>query len=142
MIEWTLWTCSNVERAKKTITARLETIMKMNPRISLVVGVVLLAAGAFMSFGTAAPRADPATIAACRERFKDQGQEMLDRCQEASFATAMTATDANQAAASISASNNQEIGGNAAGMFLLGIGLVLTLAGAFMWWKQSQQRAV
>lgn len=112
--------------------------MKLNPRITLVIGIVLLAAGAFISFGSAPPAADPASAAACRERFKDQGQEMLARCDEAAFATAMTATDANQAAASISASNTQEIGGNALGMFLLGVGLVLTLAGGFGSLKQSR----
>ncbi|ATY31166.1 hypothetical protein [Sphingomonas psychrotolerans] len=111
--------------------------MKMNPRVALVIGIVLLAVGAFITFGNAPPKADPVSAAACRERFKDQGQEMLDRCDEAAFATAMTAADANQAAASISASNNQEVGGNALGMFLLGIGLVLTLAGGVAWMKQS-----
>lgn len=118
--------------------------MKLNPRFALVIGIVLLAIGAFISFGNTAPVADPASAAACQERFKDQGQgqEMLDRCDEAAFATAMTATDANQAAASISASNNQEVGGNAIGMFLLGIGLVLTLAGAVGWVKQSRNGVV
>ena len=115
--------------------------MKLNPRFALFTGIVMLAVGAFMSFGNAPPAADPASAAACRERFKDQGQEMLNRCDEAAFATAMTATDANDAAASISASNNQEIGGNAIGMFLLGIGLVLTLAGALGWAKQSRDGA-
>lgn len=112
--------------------------MKLNPRIALAIGIVLLAVGAFISFGKAPPAADAASAAACHERFKDQSLEMLGRCNEAAFATAMTATDANQAAASISASNNQEIGGNALGMFLLGIGLVLTLAGGFGWLKQSR----
>ena len=115
--------------------------MKLNPRFALVIGIVLLALGAFISFGNAAPAADPASAAACRERFKDQGQEMLDRCDEAAFAMAMTATDANQAAASISASHHPAIGGNAIGMFLLGIGLVLSLAGAVGWVKQSRDGA-
>jgi len=50
----------------------------------------------------------------------------------------MTATDANQAAASISASNNQEIGGNALAMFLFVIGLVVALAGVLGWRKQAR----
>ena len=116
--------------------------MKLNPRLLKAIGIVLLAAGAFMSFGGGPPKADPAMVAQCRERMKDQGTEMLDRCQEAAFATAMTATDANLAAATISASNNQEIGGNAIGMFLLGIGLVFTLAGALAWRKQLRQTDV
>ena len=115
--------------------------MKLNPLIALVIGIVLLAVGSFISFGNAPPAADPASATACRERFKDQGQEMLGRCDEAAFATAMTATDANKAAASISASNSQEIGGNVLGMFLLGIGLVLTLTGGFGWMQQSRDRA-
>jgi hypothetical protein len=70
--------------------------------------------------------------------LQDQGAEMLARCDEAAFATAMTATDANQAAASISANNNQDIGGNALGMFLLGLGLVMTLAGLLASRKQAR----
>jgi hypothetical protein len=49
----------------------------------------------------------------------------------------MTATDANAAARAISASNNSEIGGNALGMFLLGLGLVLTVVGALGWRKRA-----
>lgn len=115
--------------------------MKLNPRFAFGIGILLLAIGAFISFGNGPPAADPASAAACRERFRDQGQEMLARCDEAAFATAMTATDANDAAAAISASNNQEIGGNAMGMFLIGIGLVLTLAGGVGWVKQSRDAA-
>lgn len=103
--------------------------MRQNPRLLLVMGIVLLALGAFMSFAGGSPKADRAQAAQCRERLQDQGAEMLVRCDEAAFATAMTATDANQAAASISDSNSQEVGGNALGMFLFGLGLVMTLAG-------------
>ena len=103
--------------------------MKRNPRLLLIVGLVLLALGAFLSFAGGPPKANPAQAMQCRERMQDQGPEMLASCEEAAFATAMTATDADQAAASISASNNREIGGNALGMFLIGLGLVMTLAG-------------
>lgn len=113
--------------------------MKLNPRLLIAIGIVMLAVGAFVTFGNGPPKADPVATAQCRERMKDQGAEMLDRCQEAAFATAMTATDANQAAAAISASNNQEIGGNAIGMFLLCIGIVFTLAGFLAWRKQLRQ---
>jgi hypothetical protein len=112
--------------------------MKQNPRLLLVIGIVLLALGAFMSFAGGAPKADPAQAVQCRQRLQDQGVEMLARCDEAAFATAMTATDADQAAASISASNNQEVGGNALGMFLLGLGLVMTLAGLLASRKQAR----
>jgi hypothetical protein len=105
-----------------------QDIMKQSPRLLLVIGIVLLAIGAFMSFAGGSPKADFAQAVRCRERFQDQAAEMPARCDEAAFATATTATDANQAAASISASNNQGIGGNALGMFLLGLGLLMTLA--------------
>jgi hypothetical protein len=104
----------------------------------MIAGIVLLALGAFLSFAGGPPKADTAQTAQCRERMRDQGAEMLARCDEAAFATAMTATDADQAAASISASNNQEIGGNALGMFLLGLGLVMTLAGLLALRKQAR----
>ncbi|QND44364.1 hypothetical protein HB780_00685 (plasmid) [Rhizobium lusitanum] len=116
--------------------------MKLNHRLLIAIGIVLLAVGAFMSFGGGPPKADPTMVAQCRERMKDHGTEMLDRCQDAAFATAMTATDANQAAAAISASNNHEIGGKTIGMFLLGIGLVFTLVGALAWRKQLRQTDV
>lgn len=110
--------------------------MKQNSRLLLAIGIVLLALGAFMSFAGGPPKAGPAQAVQCRERLQDQGAEMLARCDEAAFATAMTAIDANQAAASISASNNQEISGNTLGMFLLGLGLVMTVAGLLASRKQ------
>jgi hypothetical protein len=112
--------------------------MKQNSRLLLLIGIVLLGLGAFMSLAGGPPKADPGQSILCQERMKGQGSEMLGRCDEAAFAAAMTATDANQAAASISASNNQEIGGNALAMFLLGIGLVVTLAGVLGWRKQAR----
>lgn len=111
--------------------------MKKNPLFLFALGVVLLIAGAFLSFGASAPQADAATVAKCQERMKDQGPEMLGRCKEATFATAMTATDANAAARAISASNNSEVGGNALGMFLLGLGLVLLVAGGLAWRQRA-----
>lgn len=112
--------------------------MKQNPRLLLVIGTVLIALGAFMSFAGGSPKANPAQAVQCRERLQDQSAEMLTRCDEPAFATAMTATNANQAAASISASNSHEIASNALGMFLLGIGLVMTLAGLLASRKQAR----
>lgn len=111
--------------------------MRKNPLVLLAVGVILLIAGALLTFGGTAPAADATTVAKCQERMKDQGAEMLRRCKESAFATAMTATDANAAARAISASNNSEIGGNSLGMFLLGLGLVLAVAGGLAWRKRA-----
>jgi hypothetical protein len=111
--------------------------MTRNPRLLLIVGIVLLLVGGILSFGSSAPRADPAQVAQCRERMKDAGAEMQARCDEAAVATAMTATNADEAAASISAMNNQEVSGNTLGMFLLGLGVVVSLAGVLAMRKQA-----
>lgn len=62
---------------------------------------------------------------------------MIAQCDETAFATAMTATDADAAARSISAANNSEIGGNAAAMFLIGLGLVLVIGGIVLQRKRA-----
>lgn len=111
--------------------------MKQNPRLLIIIGTVLLGFGAFMTFAGSPPQADPGQTVRCEQRIK--GSDMLGRCNEAAFAAAMTATDASQAAASISASNNQEIGGHGLGMFLLGLGLVVTLGGVLRWRNQPQR---
>ena len=112
--------------------------MKNNPLLLLVIGVVLLAIGGFLSLGSGPPKADAAIVAQCQERLRDQGAQMLARCQEQAFATAMTATDANEAARTISAANNQEIGGNALGMFFIGLGLVFAIFGAVAWRRNAR----
>lgn len=112
--------------------------MKQNPRLLLLIGIVLLGLEALISLASGSPKSDPGQTMLCQERMKGQRNEMMGRFDEATFAAAMTATDANRAAASISASNNQEIGGNALAMFLFGIGLVATLAGVLGWRKQAR----
>jgi hypothetical protein len=111
--------------------------MKRYTFILLILGVVLFAAGGLMNLTGGPPKADPVHAAQCRERMKDQGSEMLAKCDEQAFATAMTATDANAAAQAISAANNSEIASNSLSMFLLGLGGVLTVAGIFMLRKRS-----
>ena len=103
--------------------------MNKKPLVLIVLGLLLALAGAVMVANGGPPRADPALVALCQERMKDQGAEMLVQCEETAFATAMTATDATAAAQAISAANSSEIGGNALGMFLLGLGAVLALGG-------------
>ncbi|MES2058372.1 MAG: hypothetical protein V4564_20715 [Pseudomonadota bacterium] len=107
-----------------------------NPVLLIVLGLVLLAAGAVLSLTGGPPKADAAIAAQCRERMRDQ-PDMAAKCDEAAFATAMTATDADSAARAISAANNSEIGGNTLAMFLLGLGVVLTGAGVFARWKRG-----
>ncbi|WP_010188121.1 hypothetical protein [Sphingomonas sp. PAMC 26605] len=111
--------------------------MKKNPVILLVLGLALLAAGGLMSLTGGPPKADAALTSQCRERIKDQGSDMLAKCDEKAFAVTMTATDANSAAQAISAANNSELGSNSLSMFLIGLGGVLTVAGIFMLRKRS-----
>ena len=103
--------------------------MKNKPSMVFLLGLVLLAIGGIMSLAGGPPRANAAAVAQCRERMADQGADMLAKCDEAAFATAMTATDGDSAARAISAANTSEIGGNALAMFLMGIGAALTIGG-------------
>lgn len=114
--------------------------MKKNPIVLLILGVALLAVGGFLTLNGGPPNADLAIVAQCQERVRDQGAEMLAKCQEQAFATGMTATDANDAARAISAANNAEVGGNMLGMFLLGLGLVLTIFGGLAWRQKERSK--
>jgi hypothetical protein len=115
--------------------------MMKNPAILIMLGLLLLATGAVMQLTGGAPRADAALVQRCQAEMKSRGADaaMADRCSETAFATAMTATDANAAAQSISAANNAEIGGNAVAMFLIGFGLILTLGGLVVRQKQRAE---
>ena len=105
--------------------------MKKNPIVLIVLGLLLLAIGGFMQFAGGAPRADAALVQRCQSEMKSRGAgaDMVAQCSETAFATAVTATDADTAARSIAAANTSEIGSNALAMFLIGLGLVLTLGG-------------
>jgi hypothetical protein len=108
--------------------------MKKNPVLLIVIGVVLLVAGGLMSFTGGPPKADAATALQCRQKMTAAGAEatIIAQCDQRAFASQMTATDATSAAQAISAANNQEIGGNSLAMFLIGLGLVLSIAGVFL----------
>jgi hypothetical protein len=86
--------------------------MKTKPIIWFVLGLMLLVVGGLMSLTGGPAKADAVMASQCRERMKDQGSDMLAKCGEKAFATAMTATDANSAAQAISAANNSEVGSN------------------------------
>jgi hypothetical protein len=116
-----------------------EDIMKKTPIIVIVLGLLLLGAGAVMQFTGGPPKADVGLAQHCREKLTGQGAgpSMIAQCDETAFATAMTATDADAAARSISAANNSEISGNAAAMFLIGLGLVLVIGGIVLQRKRA-----
>ncbi|MES2183471.1 MAG: hypothetical protein V4505_02900 [Pseudomonadota bacterium] len=102
--------------------------MLKNPRLLMVAGILALLIGAVLSVAGGPPKADAAMAAQCRTRFDGQA-DMQKRCDEAAFATAMTATDAAAAAKAISAANTSEVGGNSLAMFIIGLGVALLLAG-------------
>ncbi|WP_442679694.1 hypothetical protein ACSBM8_00365 [Sphingomonas sp. ASY06-1R] len=114
--------------------------MKKNPLLLLIVGLALLAVGGFIWSGSGPAKADSATMAQCQDRMQDQGADMMAKCQEKAFATAMTATDADEAARAISSANNSEVGGNMLGMFLIGIGIVMAAGGGYLMWQQSANK--
>jgi hypothetical protein len=111
--------------------------MKRNSLLIIILGLVLLAAGAFLQVTGGPPEADPAQAQECRDRMKDNGADMIARCDEAAFAAQMTATDVDSAARAISAANSSEIGGNALAMGLIGLGLALLVGGVVL----SRQRS-
>ena len=126
------------EASRETQHKEMErSAMKKNPIILLVLGLVLLAASGLRSLTGGPSRADAARALQCRERMKDQGSDMLAKCDERAFATAMTAADASSAAQAISAANNSEVSSDSLSMFLLGLGGVLTVAGLLMMPKRS-----
>jgi hypothetical protein len=112
--------------------------MKNKPLLLIALGLLLLVIGAGMQLTGGAPQADAALLQRCQAEMSGRGADadMISRCSDTAFATAMTATDANAAARSISAANNSEIGGNALAMFLIGFGLVLTVGGIVVRQKQ------
>ena len=103
--------------------------MKKNPIVLIALGLVLLVAGVFLQVTGGPPKAGAAQAQQCRDKMKDNGADMIARCDEAAFAAQMTATDADSAARAISAANTSEIGGNALAMLLLGLGVALLLGG-------------
>jgi hypothetical protein len=113
--------------------------MKTKPLMFIVLGLLLLGAGALMQFTGGPPAADAALAQHCREKLAGQGAgpSMVAQCDQSAFAIAMTATDAESAARSISAANRSEVGGNAVAMFLIGLGLVLAIGGIVLQRKRG-----
>jgi hypothetical protein len=108
--------------------------VKKSPIALIVIGLIALLIGGFLSYTDGAPKADPAMAQRCQEKMKAQNAEpsLLAQCDQTAFAVAMTATDAQAAAQAISAANNSEVGGSLWAKFFIGLGLVLFLGGMFL----------
>ena len=108
--------------------------MKKNPLVLIAIGFVLLVIGGAMKFTGGPPHADAALVAQCRDNVTGRGgdAELMAKCDQTAFATAMTATDASAAARAISAANRTEVGGGMISMFLIGLGLALLAGGLFL----------
>lgn len=108
--------------------------MKNRPMILIVAGLLALIAGCYLQFTGGPPKADAALVQECRASVNARGPgaaELLPKCDELAFARMMTARDATSAASGVAAANRSEIGNNSLGMFLIGLGIALTLGGAF-----------
>jgi len=105
-----------------------------NPLLLIAIGLICLVIGVLMKTTGGPPGADPALAAQCRQTMIERGgdADLIAQCDGAAFASAMTATDADSAARSISAANRSEIGGGMVSMFLLGIGLAFVAGGLFL----------
>lgn len=121
--------------------------MQKNPKLLVIFGVIALAIGAVISFGFGgAVGASAAQEAACRAEMAESGGEaaaMADRCNEATFAIAMTANrsgmTAQEAGAAIAAANQSEVGGSTLGKLLMGLGFGLLIGGTMLIIRQKQR---
>ncbi|KWS03395.1 hypothetical protein AZ78_0941 [Lysobacter capsici AZ78] len=108
----------------------------MNKKSLLLVlaGLLVFVIGGWLKFSGGPADADIAVVEKCRAEMDKRNADaaMRDKCEEAAFAHAVTATDAASAARAISAANENEIGGNGLAMFLLGLGAALTVGGVLV----------
>lgn len=118
--------------------------MKKNPLLLIGLGLVCLVIGAVMTLTGGPPHADPALVAQCRQSVTERGgdADLMAQCDQAAFAAAMTATDADAAAQAISAANQSEIGGGMLSTFLIGIGLALLAGGLFLRFGKGKTQPV
>lgn len=118
--------------------------MKKNPLLLIVIGLICLLIGGVMQITVRPPEADPARAAQCRQNLTERGgdTDLIGQCGQAAFASAMTATDADAAAQTISAANQSEIGGGMVSMFLIGIGLALLAGGLVLRFAKGTGQAV
>ncbi|MBW8807610.1 MAG: hypothetical protein JF591_02020 [Lysobacter sp.] len=100
----------------------------------VLAGLLVFVAGAWLKFSAGPADVDIAVVEKCRAQMDKRGSDaaLRDKCEQAAFAHMIIATDAAGAARAISAANENEIGGEALAMFLLGLGAVLTIGGVLV----------
>lgn len=113
--------------------------MRKNPKLLIVIGALLLAAGFVLDLGAGGEaQATPQQEQACRTEMTGRGAEaaaLAEKCSEANFAIATIASSAGSgmsaqdAAAMISQNNQAEVGGSTLSKFLMGLGIGLFIAG-------------
>lgn len=116
--------------------------MRKNPKLLILIGALLLAAGFVLDLGAGGEaQATPQQEQACRTEMTGRGAEaaaLAEKCSEANFAIATIATiassagsgmSAQDAAAMISQNNQAEVGGSTLSKFLMGLGIGLFIAG-------------
>lgn len=113
--------------------------MRKNPKLLIVIGALLLAAGFALDLGAGGEaQATPQQEQACRTEMTGRGAEaaaLAEKCSEANFAIATIASSAGSgmsaqdAAAMISQNNQAEVGGSTLSKFLMGLGIGLFIAG-------------
>lgn len=113
--------------------------MRKNPKLLLIVGVLLLLAGFALDFGSGGEaQATAQQEQLCRTEMARRGPgaaELAEKCSEANFAIAIAASSvgssvsADEAAAAISGNNQTEVGGSTLSKFLMGLGIGLLIAG-------------
>lgn len=113
--------------------------MRKNPKLLILIGALLLAAGFVLDLGAGGEaQATPQQEQACRTEMTGRGAEaaaLAEKCSEANFAIATIASSAGSgmsaqdAAAMISQNNQAEVGGSTLSKFLMGLGIGLLIAG-------------
>jgi hypothetical protein len=99
--------------------------------IQMLIGALLLVAGVAMQF-SGSGGANAALEAQCRAEMATRGPaavQLADQCSEPAFASAITAQNAESAAAAVGSANRASVGSGLIAWFLIGVGLVLLVAG-------------
>lgn len=116
--------------------------MEKKTVVMVIVGIICLLSGVFLQFsgfggGVSAEDKQACETAVQAKNWGEQKAEFLARCDsDVGFVAMMKAqqagSGAQEAAQSIAAANQSEIGGGMLSMFLMGLGAVLTFGGLFV----------